>query len=290
MKEKKNKRTLKIIIGIAAVIAAAVILKFVIPQNYTGTEATVIRGNIATYYSFSGSIESTNRQVIYANSIQQIKSLKVAVGDTVEEGDTLYTTTLGADVDAPISGEILSIAVSENQQVLAGAIVMEIIDYSSLELNVKVDEYDLSAISKGMDATVAIHALSKDVTGTVTDVSSVGTYANGVTYFTATISIPQDVSVKVGMSAEAKILKSSVTDVLTLPASAIQYDSGDNPFVYIKQNNKLTTQGITLGITDGTTVEIVSGLNENDKVFIPDTQVDYSNMRNSNTTDSGSGE
>ena len=95
---------------------------------------------------------------------------------------------------------------------------------------------------------------------------------------------------KVGMSAEAKILKSSVTNVLTLPASAIQYDSGDNPFVYIKQNNKLTTQGITLGITDGTTVEIVSGLNENDKVFIPDTQVDYSNMRNSNTTDSGSGE
>ena len=72
MKEKKNKRTLKIIIGIAAVIAAAVILKFVIPQNYIGTEATVIMGNIATYYSFSGSIESTNRQVIYANSIQQI--------------------------------------------------------------------------------------------------------------------------------------------------------------------------------------------------------------------------
>jgi ABC-type multidrug transport system fused ATPase/permease subunit len=146
---------------------------------------------------------------------------------------------------------------------------LELIDYSDLELNVKVDEYDLSAISEGMQATVTIHALSKDVTGTVTEVSSVGTYTNGVTYFTATISIPQDGSVKVGMSAEAKVLKASATDVLTLPMSAIQYDSSDNPFVYMKQNGKLSTLDVTLGITDGTTVEIVSGLNENDTVFVP---------------------
>lgn len=294
MKKKTTNRLWKILAAVAVVIAAVVILRVVIPKSISGSEETVTKGNIATYYSFSGSIEAKNRQTVYANSIQQIKSLKVAVGDSVEEGDTLYTTTAGNSVDAPFSGEILSIDVSENEQVLAGAAVMELIDYSDLELNVKVDEYDLSAISEGMQATVTIHALSKDVTGTVTDVSSVGTYTNGVTYFTATISIPQDGSVKVGMSAEAKVLKASATDVLTLPMSAIQYDSSDNPFVYMKQNGKLSTLDVTLGITDGTTVEIVSGLNENDTVFVPDSEVDYSSMRqnNSNTenTNSGSGE
>jgi HlyD family secretion protein len=120
MKKKTTNRLWKILAAVAVVIAAVVILRVVIPKSISGSEETVTKGNIATYYSFSGSIEAKNRQTVYANSIQQIKSLKVAVGDSVEEGDTLYTTTAGNSVDAPFSGEILSIDVSENEQVLAG--------------------------------------------------------------------------------------------------------------------------------------------------------------------------
>ncbi|MDF2672973.1 MAG: hypothetical protein K0R09_1238, partial [Clostridiales bacterium] len=144
-----------------------------------------------------------------------------------------------------------------------------IVDYSNLQLKVQVDEYDLVAIEKDKEAAVTIHAISKDVTGKIVEVSKEGTYLNGVTFFTAIISLEKDEAVKVGMSAEAKVINQSVKDVVTLPMSSISFEDNNKPYVFIKdQTGNVIKKEITIGVNDGVTVEIKSGVTINDTILV----------------------
>jgi multidrug efflux pump subunit AcrA (membrane-fusion protein) len=271
MSAKKKSSKKAVIWSVIGVILIAVILLFVFrPKNANMDQVTAQKGNITTYYTFSGSVEAKNKETIYADKAMQIKEIKVAVGQAVNKDDILLTTVSGEQIKAPITGVISNSYAEVNAQSMPGAKLLDIVDYSNLQLKVQVDEYDISAISVNKDATITINSLSKDVSGKIVDISKEGTYMNGVTYFTATVSIPNDPSILVGLSADAKVLNQSVTDVVTLPMTAIQFNSDNSPYVYMKNGKRLTKKvDLTLGINDGTTVEIKSGIVANDIVLVP---------------------
>jgi multidrug efflux pump subunit AcrA (membrane-fusion protein) len=117
-----------------------------------------LTGDIFTYYSFSGNIQAKNRQTVMSEKVMQISEVDVKDGDAVKEGDILMKTTTGDEITAPIDGEVVNLNAEENAQVMAGFKLMDIVDYKHLEVEVKVDEYDLSAIKAGKETTVTIGA------------------------------------------------------------------------------------------------------------------------------------
>lgn len=251
----------------AAVLGVAL---YAMPQKTSYTEVKPTTGNLATNYSFSGSIEAKNRQTVLADKTMQIKAIRVQVGDKVSTDTVLMTTVMGEEIKPSLAGEVSSIYADENAQLMPGAKLLDIVDYSNLQLKVQVDEYDLPAVSIDKDATITIHSLKKDVRGKITAVSKEGEYANGVTTFAATISLANDSNLRVGMSAEAKVINQSVTNVVLLPMSAIQFEANNSPYVLIKDStNAPRTVGITLGINDGVHAEIKSGVTTNDTVLVP---------------------
>ncbi|TGE31868.1 HlyD family efflux transporter periplasmic adaptor subunit [Desulfosporosinus sp. Sb-LF] len=271
---KKGNRKVIIwsIIGVLAV--ASGIALYAMPKKTNYTEVKPMVGNLATNYSYSGSVEAKNRQTVLADKTMQINEIKVKEGQQVTTDSVLMTTVMGGEIKPKIAGEVSTIYVEENAQLMPGSKLIDIVDYSDLQLKVQVDEYDLSAVSIGKDATVTIHSFSKDVSGKITDVSKEGEYANGVTNFIATISLPKDSNLRVGMSAEAKVLNQSVSNVVLLPMSALQFDANNSPYVLIKDsnnNNTPKTVAVTLGINDGVHVEIKSGVTANDTVLVPPT-------------------
>lgn len=269
MKPKNN--GFKWIIGliIVVVIAGFVLRKIRSPREIVGDEIEVKSGDISTYYSFSGSIEAKNRQTIFAEQAIQIKEFKVQVGDMVEKDDVIYETNRGVEVKSEIDGEVLEIFVDEDEQLMPGSKIIEIVDYKDLQLRVKVDEYDLKSITKDIKANITIHALNKDFEGIVTDIAKEGTFMNGVTFFNTTISIVNEGDILVGMSAEAKVLNESANDVAILPMTAIKFKDDNSPYVNVKKEGLIEIVDIELGITDGINVEIKSGVSTSDKVFIP---------------------
>jgi HlyD family secretion protein len=91
---------------------------------------------------------------------------------------------------------------------------------------------------------------------------------NGVTYFTATIDLAKDSSIRIGMSAEVRLINEEVTGAVTLPMTAIQFDDNNNPFVLIKDDKGAAIRTeITTGINDGTTVEVKSGVSSGETVL-----------------------
>lgn len=250
---------LALYIGVSSLRSRAVAAEEVAPEL----------GDITTYYSFSGAVEAKNRETILADRIMQIEDILVEPGQMVEAGDVLMETSSGK-IRAAIDGEVSGIFVEENAQVLAGGRLADVVDYSSLQLRVRVDEYDLSAIEEGKGAVVTIHALARDVQGTVESVAREGIYANGITFFEAVISLETDEAIRIGMSAEARVLNQEVRDVITLPMTAIQFDDNNQPYVLVKTvKGPGLRQDLTLGINDGSVVEVREGITMADIILVP---------------------
>lgn len=278
--KQKKKSKKKFVIGAIAGIIAALLIAAVVfmPKGMGNFEKEKAQtGDITTYYSFSGAVEAKNRKIIMSEEAMQIKEIKVKVGDQVENGDVLVVTKQGSKIKATLDGEISKIHVEKNAQVMAGAQLLDIVNYSVLQTNVKVDEYDLKYLAVGKEVSVTINALDKEIKGTVSAISKEATNENGVSYFTATIDLAKDDTIKVGMSTEAKILKQEAKSVVTLSMKAIQFDSKNKPFVFIPLE-KGTTKKIYVqtGINDGTTIEIKNGVSVGDEVIISNDEKEMS--------------
>ena len=155
---------------------------------------------------------------------------------------------------------------------------MDLVNYDSLEISIKVDEYDLSEITEGMDAEVSIEAIGKTVTGTISEIARGASVENGVSYFETTVSLPQDADLRVGLSAEVKVVTASAKDAVTVPVSAVIYNGAK---AYVQKYNgsgSLENTEVTVGINNGTDIEIKSGLAEGDKISYVSTSTSDSNQ------------
>ena len=270
MSKKRKSRIGKwIITGIIAVGIIGIISAYIMRPIPSAYESAVAKtSDIKTYYSFSGNVESKNRQTVAAEKVMQVSSIKVKEGDRVNEGTVLLETTTGDTITSKISGEVANLNIEENAQVMTGIKLMEIVDYNHLEIAVKVDEYDISALEKGKEATVKIGALDKEFKGSISSMSKEGQVSNGVTFFTATIDLEQDESIKIGMSAEVSILSNTATGVVTLPMTAVQFDDNNKAYIYKKGERETYIRSeIATGINDGSSVEVKSGVTNGETVF-----------------------
>ena len=69
------------------------------------------------------------------------------------------------------------------------------------------------------------------------------------------------------MSVEVKAIKDSVQNAKTISINAIEFDEDNQPYVYIKDSNgNIVEKSISIGINDGSSVEIKSGLKDSDTV------------------------
>lgn len=167
---------------------------------------------------------------------------------------------------AEVPGTVSEIYVDENDSITQGAKIMDIINYDDLEVKVKVDEYDLSAVSVGTEAEVYFEAVNKTVPGTVSKISRGASVEKGVSYFETTLTLPKDDELRVGLSAEVKVVAESASQAITIPVEAILYE-GTTPYVQrYNDAGKLEKVYVNVGISDGKNVEIKDSLNEGDRV------------------------
>ena len=292
MSYKKRSKTKKwIVISIITIVVGIGISMLMkpAPSYYDSVEAEI--GDITTYYSFSGNVETKHRQTVMSEKVMQISEIMVADGNIIAAGDVLMKTTTGDEIISKIKGEVVNLNVEENASVMAGIKLLEIVDYNDLEIKVKVDEYDISAMEIGKEATVSIGAIDKELKGTIKNISKEGLVLNGVTFFVATIDLEQDDSLRVGMSAEVKLISAEANGIVTLPMAVIQFDDNNNPYVLIKdEKGSAITTDITIGINNSITVEVTRGVSTGDTIFFPRTATTSMGFRGPRANGIGGGD
>ena len=145
-------------------------------------------------------------------------------------------------------------------------------DYTHPVLKIKVDEYDISALSKGMEVSITVQATGAQLQGEITRIAQEATVENDVAYYVVEIAVPQDGSLVMGLTCEVSVLRESALNATTVSMDAIQYDEDNKPYVYCySRGDEIVRQSVLLGINNGTIVEIKDGVKSGETILIPKT-------------------
>lgn len=137
-------------------------------------------------------------------------------------------------------------------------------------VSINVDELDILSVKEGQTATVTLDALDgQEFEGTITEVSNEASSGNSSAKYPVTITFEKTEDMLIGMSASATIHVSEAEDAVLIPVDALQ-EKGNSTFVYTKKDSDGNLSGeveVETGISNGSQVEITSGLEEGDTVY-----------------------
>lgn len=212
--------------------------------------------------------------------------------------NTAKTNLNYTQIVSPIDGVIVSIPVSEGQTVNANQTsptIVQVADLSKALIKLEIAEGDIAQVKVGQAvnfSTLAepnrqyqgiIRSLDPALT-TLTDNNYTEESGNSTAvYYYANIEIENsDLSLRIGMTAQGRITIAEKQNVLLVPNSAIK-KQGKETKVQILENNQAVDKVIKTGLSDSLYTEVISGLNEGDKVITAqraaNEQVGSSNMR-----------
>jgi multidrug efflux pump subunit AcrA (membrane-fusion protein) len=201
---------------------------------------------------------------------QNVRTAKAQLDQSEANYEAAKKQAGDVEILAELDGEISEIFVEENEALITGTKIMNIVDYDNLEIKIKVDEYDLGAVTEGKEVIVTINQLGKDVTGRVSEVSKEAETVNEVSFFTASVDLEKNEDLRVGLSVEVKAFNKSAAGATTISMKALQFDDENQPFIYYRDSSgNVVTKSIKTGINDGTLVQILEGIKTGEVILIP---------------------
>jgi len=235
-------------------------------------------------------VESADAQLAVARA-----DLKLAQADFAKS--TIY---------APINGIVLTRSVNPGQTVASSmsAPILFVIaeDLTTMELRAAIDEADIGQVAKGQPARFTVDAFpSRRFDAQISDISYASVTTEGVVTYEARLAVTNpELLLRPGMTATVNIVTRESDNALLVPSAALRFTPptpstgrsfslGDlfNPgrgrmrgfgqrggqagqagrAVYVLENGEPVRRQVEVGATSGDMTEIVSGLNEGDRVI-----------------------
>ena len=189
----------------------------------------------------------------------------------------LQDTMNNYTITAPISGTIIEKDAKVGDAVKTGDTLCIVYDLSYLEMNINVDELQISSISVGQQVQITADAVpDKTYVGTVTRVSMKGTSNGGTTTYPVSIRIDDTDGLRPGMNANAEIVVAEANNALVVPNAAVVRGSyvlvtKDSPSAANADTAMEAPEGfvyvpVKTGVSDDDYTQIVSGIQEGDTI------------------------
>ena len=180
-----------------------------------------------------------------------------------------------ATIRAPISGTIGSVTTQQGETVTASLnapTFITIIDLKRLEVDTYVDETDVGKVKVGQEATFTVASFpDKDFKGKVMAIYPKAIIQDNVVYYITIISADNPEGLlRPEMTATVNISLQKKENVLTVPNGAIRREGGKK-VVFVLQNNQPVRREVKTGWKDSSYTEVLSGLNESERVVIGET-------------------
>lgn len=178
--------------------------------------------------------------------------------------DQAKASTARLDIRAPAAGLVLTRQVEPGQIVSGGSgVLFRIARGGEMEMQLAVNETDLSKISVGDKATVTPVGTDRTLSGKVWQVSPVvdPQTRQGV----ARILLSYDPALRPGAFAHATITTGSETGIV-LPQSAVLSDESGSYVFIVDANDRVVRRSVTTGPVSGQGVSVTSGIGEGERV------------------------
>ena len=191
-----------------------------------------------------------------------------------------YREQSNTQVRSTIDGMILDVPVKEGNSVIQantfndGTTIASVADMSDMLFRGKVDETDVGKLRSGMPVRLTVGAMQDvELAARLEYVAPKAAEENGLVLFEvkAAAAVPDSLFVRAGYSANAEIEILRREGVLVLPESCVEFE-GDKAWVHVLTSEEeapeqtFERREVRTGISDGIDVEIVSGIDESDRI------------------------
>lgn len=269
MKKHKAWKIILILVVVAALVAG-----FLFHQSRQASslfeEETARTQDIETFYTFTGNLEPGSARTVVARSRGTVKSWEFEEGDEVTVDDVVLVAKNNTKTKPSMDGTISDLYLDPEDDFMPGDPLFRIADYANPLIRIKVDEYDVSALKKGMQVDIRVQATGARITGEITRIAQEATVVNDLAYYEVIVEPVQDGTLVMGLTCEVSVPRESVMNATTVSVEAIQYDDDGKPFVYCySRGDEIVEQRVILGVNNGSIVEIREGVKSGETVLIP---------------------
>lgn len=173
-------------------------------------------------------------------------------------------------IKAPLNGTVLNdYSISAGTMISPSSPILDIADLSRLKATLKIPESKIFTVKMGMPVTIRFDALpDEEFKGYVTATDQ---YVEPSTR-TSNVEIELDNraaggKLRPGMFGQASITEREAKNVIAIPESSL-HSSESGFYVLVAESGKAKQRVISVGIRQGSLVEITKGLKTGDKVII----------------------
>ncbi len=209
-----------------------------------------------------GDLARTLNRILEKNQYQ--------LDNTVKDVEYLDLSKTLSRLSSPLAGVLVHSPIDTANVQVSATDTWIVVDPTSLYFSADLDETDLKRVSVGQKVIITLDAFpDKEYESTVESISFSPKETSAGTTYEVKLSIPKDLlsDLRLGLNGTAAIIISEKDSVKVLPSSALSGSNG-NTTVTIKNGNKYEEKKIETGVENAGMVEIVSGLGENDHVYV----------------------
>lgn len=175
---------------------------------------------------------------------------------------------------APITGVVSEVTGQEGETVVSGlqvAALITMLDPSRLEMLIYVDETDVGTVARGMPVNFTVDAFPDVIfRGAVSQIYPEAVIRDNIVYYQALVPLAPKTALQLRpkMTTQCSIITDEKDGILVIPNEAIKWVGGKQYVYVVDEENNARPVSPKFGIMGEQNTQIVSGLEEGEKVAI----------------------
>jgi HlyD family secretion protein len=204
--------------------------------------------------------------------------------DLLIQGSSQKTTLLSNVVTSTVDGMVLDVPVKQGGSVIEantfneGTTIASVADMSDMIFQGRVDESEVGKVHEGMAVAIAVGALgSERFEGKLEYIAPKGVEKDGTIEFEvkAAIALKDGAVMRANYSANADIILERKEHVLAINEGVVKFEKSQAYVEVETTPQHFERKNVTLGLSDGINVEIVSGIDQSAKVKKPESDPSF---------------
>ncbi|WP_131787990.1 efflux RND transporter periplasmic adaptor subunit [Protofrankia symbiont of Coriaria ruscifolia] len=198
-----------------------------------------------------------------------VAAVNLTVGQQVSGGGATASGGTGGTGSGSGGGDSAAGSASTTSASASSAQVV-VVGSDGYKIAAGVDDTQIGEIKTGNQAVITPNGATTTVFGTVSTVGLLPTQSSGVATYPVAIDVTgTPAGLHLGASAQVQIIVRQLTDVLTVPTTALHY-AGSQAQVYQLAGSQQVPRAVTVGVSSGGVTQITGGLAAGDMVVIPE--------------------
>ena len=186
----------------------------------------------------------------------------------LKEIESMLTYT---EIKAPFSGTVTQKMIDEGSMAKPGMPLLRVEQHNEMEVTATIPETEISQVSLGERVEVDVKVLGLTLPGVISELSPSASMNGGQYAMKVSLSEKEDAQLLSGMYVTVRLPRKTPSTVschlLIDQRALIQREQLQGVYV-VNENQQAVLRWLRLGKTYGQQVEVLSGLNENERIIV----------------------